>query len=329
MRVRLSWVLLLACSPSLMSSQALANANTGPPAPCGQGGIIWERGHPNLLQSWRIFITDRFGQDIHSFVATGMTNAGGWAAFRAQGQYNGIEACDARNEALGVAVPQPGGGPGGGRHPPRFPDRFKNAPNGNPFPVPNPNPALPVTFGVGAMSVLSIATFWHEASGDWLHEGYLGRLLIEFPTRPYIHIPDLFADTNGDGVVGNGDILYSLVDLFTYLSAPPTFVIGDQFYIENGRVAGLPGMYFSATPIIVDPVLGPIPSGGEWFNPLTTPFSGLTSPPPNSVALSAHTIDAPSPASLALFGLGLGMALMVRGGSAIGKLRQDADRPSP
>ena len=62
----------------------------------------------------------------------------------------------------------------------------------------------------------------------------------------FVSVPDLWADTNGDGMIGSGDILYSLVDLRAYLNGGngpvPAFVPSESFTIVNGRVASLPGI---------------------------------------------------------------------------------------
>jgi hypothetical protein len=103
-----------------------------------------------------------------------------------------------------------------------------------------------------------------------------------------VKIPDLFADTNGNGTIGEGDVLYSLVDLYEYLEFVPDFAMGDTFDIVNGMVSGLPGMMFSTTPFSFDENSG--------FNS-GTPFSGV------GHADTLHDIAAvPEPPLLGLVG---------------------------
>ena len=72
-----------------------------------------------------------------------------------------------------------------------------------------------------------------------------------------VKFPDLFADTNGDGVIGNGDYLYSYVNLEQFLAKGiPSFTPGEVSSIVNGVVAGLPGMEFSTAAFTFDPSSG-------------------------------------------------------------------------
>ncbi len=104
----------------------------------------------------------------------------------------------------------------------------------------------------------------------------------------YVAIPDLYADTNGDGTLDSGDVLYSLVVLNTYLNNIPTVNLGDTFSIVNGTVAGLDGMMFSTTPFV--------------FNPDTGDFTG-TDYKGEGYVLSIHLPkDTPEPSTLVLLG---------------------------
>ncbi len=71
-----------------------------------------------------------------------------------------------------------------------------------------------------------------------------------------VYVPDLFADTNHDGLMDDRDVLYSLVDLTIYLKSVPTFTLGQSFTIVDGLVAELPGMQFSTSPFVFDPIHG-------------------------------------------------------------------------
>lgn len=165
-----------------------------------------------------------------------------------------------------------------------------------------------------------------QAVGDVYAEGAINDLMIEtiffdVNSRQYylvddfafikhkiglyvtVKIPDIFADTNNDGIIGTGDRLYSLVDLDLYLEAIPTFSLGDSFDIVNGTISGLPGMVFSTTPFIFDPVSG-----------FTT--TGLFTSTPNQTfgtegsayAHAYHPLRAvPEPASWAMMIAGFGM----------------------
>jgi hypothetical protein len=111
----------------------------------------------------------------------------------------------------------------------------------------------------------------------------------------FIFIPDLYAaDVNGN-IDPNG-ILFSLVDLTQYVTAPPVFTLGQQFNVVGGLVAGLPGMRFA--------------TGDFTFNPATgftggTPYNGI------AVAETEHVLPSvPEPTTIALISTGL--ALLAR-----------------
>jgi len=100
-----------------------------------------------------------------------------------------------------------------------------------------------------------------------------------------VDIPDLFADTNGDGSLDTGDVLYGLVNVVPYIEALPSVALGDSYMVVNGQVAGLPGMLFSTTPFSFDPTTG---FSGTLYNgpALTEGIHGATAiPEPTSLAL--------------------------------------------
>ena len=99
----------------------------------------------------------------------------------------------------------------------------------------------PPTSGSG-QSVLRVRAF--ERSGSDF-------LVTPFSVFNFI-VPDMFADTNGDGVINNNDILYSAVNLSEFLLNPPEFNIGDTFQIINGVSSALPGMMFGTQDIVAD-----------------------------------------------------------------------------
>jgi len=79
-----------------------------------------------------------------------------------------------------------------------------------------------------------------------------------------VWIPDLFADTNTDGILGEGDLLYSVVDLNVFLVNAPSFNLGDTFNFANGPAAELPGMIFSTKPFTFAADTGWTSDGGDF-----------------------------------------------------------------
>lgn len=116
----------------------------------------------------------------------------------------------------------------------------------------------------GETADLDIESLFIDSTDNVRFEDVFGRIRIALGTGGEVLIPDLYADTNGDGILDDSDTLYSLVDLHQYLQAIPTFSLGDTFMIVNGEVNSLPGMLFSSTPFTFDPAVGP----------LSTPYDG-------------------------------------------------------
>ena len=145
----------------------------------------------------------------------------------------------------------------------------------------------------GEEAILSLESLvFDTTTGEWLIEGLFARL----GSRELV-VPDLFADTDGNGVLGAGDVLYSLVDINQYLTSVPLFALGDVFNIQNGQVLGLPGMLFSLTPFLYNPTSA---AGFDY-----TPYSGI------GVADASHGLaPIPEPATLTLSALG-GVALCI------------------
>ena len=113
-----------------------------------------------------------------------------------------------------------------------------------------------------------------------------------------LRIPDLYADTDGSGELGEGDVLYSAVNLADYLPAGVDFQIDDIFSISNGTISSLPGFLFGTEPILRD---ASSPNG--FVNP--SPFTGT------AYALTEHDVyTVPEPATFLL--LGLGGSLLLR-----------------
>ena len=115
-----------------------------------------------------------------------------------------------------------------------------------------------------------------------------------------IFVPDMFADTNGNGTIGEDDVLYSVVDLYEYLDSASPFSVGQTFDIVDGVASGLPGMMFSTTPFTFDPSIGFV--GGTQFNGV-------------GQADTLHDMQAlPAPSTLAL--LGASVLALIGGGLA-------------
>jgi hypothetical protein len=144
----------------------------------------------------------------------------------------------------------------------------------------------------GEISALSIeSVFFDPTTSQFSLGNIFGTLADTVGVENEISIPDLFADTNGDGTLGLGDILYSLVDLNQYLTAVPQISFGEMFTVNNGTVSGLPGMMFSTDPFSFDPSTG---FTGTLFNG-TAEVKGI----------HGATAVIPEPSSLILVGIGI------------------------
>jgi hypothetical protein len=152
----------------------------------------------------------------------------------------------------------------------------------------------------GEMNVLSVeALVFDPVVGAFATANVFEAVAAHVGLGVWVPIPDLYADTNGDGTVGVGDILHSAVDLNVYLPSLPTFSLGQTFNIVNGLVPELPGMWFSSTPIT--------------FDPLTGAFTG-TPITIEGAALSSHEVESvvPEPSTLILLGAGVLLAPVAR-----------------
>ena len=111
--------------------------------------------------------------------------------------------------------------------------------------------------GVGLVADLELESIFVDPdTGRLLLQGLFATIAGRLGDGITVLVPDIFGDVNGDGVLGDGDTLYSMVDMTLYLDAIPTFSLGDTFRIVNGRVAGLRGMIFSSTPFTYNAVDG-------------------------------------------------------------------------
>ena len=126
-----------------------------------------------------------------------------------------------------------------------------------PFPVLDARQSAVATGDPGQIADLSIESFsFDPITSQFVMENIFKTIADKEGYGVEVPIPDLFADTNGDGMLGAGDDLYSLVNLSVYLESIPTFSMGDSFTVVDGAVSGLPGMMFSTTPFTFDPSTG-------------------------------------------------------------------------
>ena len=265
------WLLAGIVAALSASPAAWAGGGSGPGCQPGEvrAGLIREHSiKPNVNFEVQLTIADAHGhpKDVGPpIVLQGMPDGHGGS--KAQLKLTKADgACDARNKTTLAAPTQ--------------------LPAGN----------LPL---IGAISELSIETVYFDAAAGGFYIGsIMDTVFSALGADVGVRLPDLYADTNGDGSIGPGDVLYSWVDLDVYLAAIPLFAEGDIFNIVNGEVAQLPGMLFSTTPFGFDSAIGAI----------GTPFTG------SGVAFSEHELvaDVPEPGSLMLVMLAAGIALLTR-----------------
>ena len=147
----------------------------------------------------------------------------------------------------------------------------------------------------GEVSELEVFAF--EPDGvDFLVTPFNDYVRMQLGWNQDLRIPDLYADTNGDGGLGEGDVLFSAVNLVDYFAGglASDYSFGDQFSVVNGAVTQLPGFFFGLDPFVRDP----------------NAFNGLINPHPYSgeaTVLSEHLVSAvvPVPAAVWLFGTAL------------------------
>lgn len=251
----------LACLAA--STGAWADGKNGPPCRPGEvrGAHVTEHSNrPNV--SWDIVLTNGDMKEIPG--GPGHVDGrpdGRGGSFAEYDITPAMGACDVINKSVvNQPVPAPGGGGGGGA-------------------------------AGGATSHLWIeAMYWDPLT----HSFYLSSVFDElYRLHPNValSIPDLYADINQDGTIGEGDTLYSLVNIPEYLQAIPTHAFDQVFSIVNGTVAALPGMYFSTTPF----VFAPNSTNGLGF----TPYTGA------GVELTDHVVETPEPQTVSLLLAGL------------------------
>ena len=107
----------------------------------------------------------------------------------------------------------------------------------------------------GASSNFSVEALGHE-DNQFVLVSVLTALADLLGINTPIGLAQFYADTNGDGMIGQADQLFSLVDLAMFLDAPTPFTVGDAFVISNGTSPGIPGWLFSTNEITFDPAHG-------------------------------------------------------------------------
>ena len=268
-------VLIVGVTIANSAERAEASINNGRrcnPGEEGVGGLVVEDGPPNT--TFDVFLTDWRGN-----ITPGGLPGGAFARLingATGGKVSTIvpsgmkDVCDAKNVTVPVAVA--GGGGGGG---------WEGSP----------------------ISTLNIECIFID---ETISEHRLCNVFdVVGNLRPGVgaRMPDLYADTNGDGVIGTGDNLYSLINLNDALTVPePIFSLGDPFNIVNGRVAELPFMYFSSTPFVFD-----FANIGAVDGLIYTPFTG------KAVAITDHAfVGVPGPLPLLGVGAAFGFSRRLR-----------------
>jgi len=230
---------------------------------CYKGGAIRETNGFSVPMNATTYLTDKATGMVFGSVSHGVIAAGATSQVDVPtGTILGPMRCDGFN----IFSPVIGGGGGG--------------------------------IGAGASSVLSIESLRFDAATSQYDVESIFDLLLNAGISS-VDIPDLWADTNGDGVIDSDDTLYAVVNLRVFLASAflggsaPTFSFGEEFSIEDGTVSSLPGMEFSTTAFTFDPATGFI----------GTPYTGT------GIVMASHDVSVAEPASMTLLVVGLaGMA---------------------
>jgi hypothetical protein len=104
------------------------------------------------------------------------------------------------------------------------------------------------TFGLNVESI-----FQNPLTGTFFVGNVFGTIASQVG---FVSLPEFGADTNLDGSIGDGDVLFELVNLNVDLNGLPSFGIGDFLVATDGLVDGFTGLYLSSTPFVFDSVLG-------------------------------------------------------------------------
>jgi hypothetical protein len=126
----------------------------------------------------------------------------------------------------------------------------------------------------GPDNYLTLEAFVPSGS-NFLQYSFIDYIATQLGPGGHIAVPDLYGDTNHDGKLDGGDVLYTAVNLADYIPANPSFNLGESFTMSGGISAQLPGMLFGTQPITLD---ASAPDG--FSNP--APFTG------DGIALTEH-----------------------------------------
>lgn len=145
----------------------------------------------------------------------------------------------------------------------------------------------------GEIAILSIEAIQGQVGGYFLQD-IMDAIYFKVGINYTVIIPDVFADTDGNGILGTGDVLYSLVDLNTFLQSQPTVQPYEIYTLVNGMCNELPGMMFSTTPFTFDTAAGftGTPFGGSGTTGVGLAHHGLVAvvPEPSTWLLFATAI---------------------------------------
>jgi len=257
---------LLVIGMAVGGLSAFANPIGGTSNDCSKGGTVTEHNFTAGVHHFIIHISDHNGNDFVGGTADlGNIASGGDVTVNIPpGKFNDNN-CDVHNDILP-------------------PLRGHN--------VTGSNSVTPGDTENASASMWIEAQYFDSGSGTYKLESDFDYLLNDLGAYITVAIPDLFADTNGDGVIGSGDYLYAFVNLEDYLATGiPTFAPNEVFNIVNGTTPALPGMVFGTDPFTFDASTG-------WTTDAT--YTG------DAIAWADHELTAtPEPASLVLFGSGL------------------------
>ena len=142
--------------------------------------------------------------------------------------------------------------------------------------------------GVQTTGLLIEAYDFDATANKWVIESYGDLLQNVLGAGVSVQLPDLYADDGSD--------LYGVVNLETFLNPPiPTFTPGQNFTINGGLVAALPGYeFFTTVPVFnenapagTDPWGGSVPPDGLTATFVTDHDPMSSTPEPASLALVA------------------------------------------
>lgn len=257
------------------SVQSFANVLPGPPCRIGESreGDVYEYSkfqNANFV----VHLTDWAGNNLGPGIPLQGINVPGNGSVAKLHVPKAAGACDAWNETI---LPPPG--PGG----------------------PPPGPGGPGNPPGGKASLRIESLILNPNINEWEMYNIFDTVQFYSGLGNPFEIPDLYADTNGDGAIDDGDVLYGWVNLWQYIPTAPKFSLGDEFTLTNGQITAIngvstngpvPGIWFGTTDFCYDPTA----ANGFDCDP---PYSGTT------YAYTNHSLTAtPEPLAITLFGVG-------------------------